>query len=183
MGCFGSRHVLGDRDNSGHFSERRPRTKCRSVEDRKRCRRAPLSQSAQNVKQFSPTCNIALECEQRKQTNKRRGLARVPTVGEGATNSFIPKRRGWRRCISWHDIFTQCAIVWLVQWSVLGSKTSALSPCRDMRINRVHVGTVRPVSVLIIIIIIIRNTYIAPNPTRLTQSTSQFKTRNITIKT
>ena len=35
-----------------------------------------------------------------------------------------------------------------------------------------------------IIIIIIRNSYIAPNPTRLTQSTSQFKTRmDIRIKT
>ena len=71
----------------------------------------------------------------------------------------------------------------------LGSKTSALSPCRDMRVNRVHVGTVRHVNVLIILIlmkmiIIIHNTYIAPNPTRLAQSTSQFKTRSIiTIKT
>ena len=34
------------------------------------------------------------------------------------------------------------------------------------------------------LIIIIRNTYIAPNPTRLAQSTSQFKTRmNIRINT
>ena len=70
----------------------------------------------------------------------------------------------------------------------LGIKTGALSPCRDMKINRVHVGTVRPVSVLIILIlikmIIIHNTYIAPNPTRLAQSTPQFKTRSIiTIKT
>ena len=37
---------------------------------------------------------------------------------------------------------------------------------------------------IIIVIIIIRNTYIAPNPTRLAQSTSQFKTRmNIRINT
>ena len=79
-------------------------------------------------------------------------------------------------------------VAWLTSRSrtLLEYRATVWDPCIKQNVDQLEqVQRQAALFILImIIIIIIRNTYIAPNPTRLAQSTSQFKTRmNIRMNT